>query len=154
MDESGTQFIDADMWQGKKDEITYQYLLMEHLRRCMKLGSQEHGEGYERMIEVSPGRFINVYQPATNEAFSNAVDMLDKILYPEMNEEEKNKSDLYKMDAGQLRKESMKEAGKTKKGWRTVYFRLVMDQQWEKFGWLCEILKRKNYMTSAGYTDN
>ena len=91
MSEEEIKYIDAESYQGIKDkELSFRMIVLEHLRRLARLGSQEfHGGLWLDRIKAIGSYQVKeqVYESDTREEYSNAVDFLFDILYPHFDEQ-------------------------------------------------------------------
>lgn len=146
------QFIDAENFTGGKDQdISFRFIVLEHLRRIMRLGSEEwHGGVYKEFAHPS-GVVNRVYVPATHESYSNAVRGLADLLFPLLDDEAKQADDkAIKEEKELMRKHFNEKANPLPKGSyqlsRVLLYR-------ELFRALSAFLSRKGYLESSVYEE-
>lgn len=91
--ESDVHYIDAESYHGGQEEkITYNFIILEHIRRITKLSANEWRGGFEQ--EKVKGNIIEtVYVPDTRAQYWNAVDALADMLSHDFDKEMKKKED-------------------------------------------------------------
>lgn len=140
--------IDAEEFrsEGSSNPLSFQYLVMEQVRRIAKLGSIEFRGGYWETPEQ--GYDKQQYIPASHESFSEAVQTLANMLHDYLDEKvrkdiaaelEKLEEDVKKWES----KNDDKLPVEAERHWRASAHRRI-------FRKLCGALKELNYLEGSG----
>lgn len=154
-----TQFIDAEQFQGsQQDKLTFRMLVMEHLRRILKLSSVEFVGGYwqSRMKVVGGGTFSEEYYvPDTREEYSNAVDVLYDMLYPHFDKEMLEAGEKAEQDTKQAYKDALYDDNRDKeqKFNKQQYRHDKREIKRKLFRDISCFLKRNKYMEGAVFEE-
>lgn len=97
MSEEDVKYIDAETYAGgQQDKLTFQIIVLQHLKKISLLASQEfHGGYFKDVTKLISGVGItdHIYVNDTREEYSNAVDYLHDILYCYFDDEMKKESE-------------------------------------------------------------
>ena len=93
MNEEEPTFIDADQFQGgQQDKITFQLIILQHLKKIGTYASVEFRGGFWNR-KPHPNSNLNItvdeYVPDTREVYSNSIEYLYDLLYPHFDNEMK-----------------------------------------------------------------
>lgn len=149
MTDDNISYVDHETYRGGNEEYGFSFVVMEQVRRVVKLGSQELAEGYDTVMPGLNNTMVPYHQGATDEAFCNAVDVLEALIFPHFDTEEVELSKKFLSSARDLRTKCKEEAYAEKKDYKSVFIRNHIFSQWTKFYWLCTILSRLDYFASG-----
>jgi len=177
------QFIDADSYQGgKQEKVTFRDIVLSQVKKISDNSNKEFKGGYYDYKPINVGQFgssVKVYVPDSREVYSNSVEYLYDLVFPHADKEliksgeiaEKEIEEVYSKSFvfNKKRKEKLKELdGKEKEEylkemfrWRIldtdpqkVYFRSVQVRICRKlFREICCFLKRVDYFEGQTFED-
>lgn len=144
------QFIDAENFRNS-EELSFKMIVLEHTRRIITLASQEMREGYMSQVQVGANNWQPVYVPSTLQAFVNAVDILETIVYPRMDREHKTISRSFRNREMSIRNQAIlaaEEQGQPSR-WQELYHVNMVAEGQRKFRWLSVFLDEQNYFEAG-----
>ena len=135
---TGTNFSNIETWRGTDKGFSFKQILLEHLNRCVKNGSQEWHGGYWETKSRSAGGGVSAvekyYVPDSRGVFKNSVGMFRICLLGYFDSKMKEKDTEIQNKLKEI--ESSEEKKKKE----------VIDIHIELLGELIQLLKRLNFL--------
>lgn len=142
-------FLDAEEFHGmgSNNPLSFQFIVMEQVRRIAQLGSVEFRGGYWEYTNKQNAP-EEKYIPASHESFSEAVLTLSNLLWNYLDEGTHNKIKKEYEKINSRIKEIEREA--KQKVSDNAYRKIRAQQSRSVFRILCGALKDMNYLEGAG----
>lgn len=144
--EDGTNFYN-------NDKISFRDIVLEHLKRCIKLGSVEwRSGGYEDKVAVTNGvvNIAKIYISDTREEYIHAVLQLRCLMIPHYDKEMLKYDATYNDSVNQLFSEYEKD--KTKQS-ANIFRNKQLQLTNELFIELNKLIFRHDYFSIGGYSE-
>lgn len=150
---SDVSFVDAEGFTGSNaDKLTFRFIVLEHLRKILRLSSVEFCGGYYKDVWNTVGgatKKTTTYIQDTGESYCNAVDALHDILYPHFDKHTKDKSKKYDEDLDKAKQKCSKELEFNLE----MYKRMKVEIKRHMFRELNVFLKTNHYMESQSFDE-
>lgn len=145
------EYIDAESYMPKQDATNFRSILLDHLKNLAKLGSVELRQGTTQMLMSAPGVFTPVYVPGTEEAFINAVQTLENLLYPYLDKKNLLIAESFEAMQVEIAKKARSKAAHLGNShrWPEIYNKNLSRVSWRKFRWLSTVLKELGYLDAG-----
>lgn len=151
MTEDGTQFLDAENFQGHAQELSFRGIVLQHVERIIKLGSTEWRAGVYITVPTGPTTWTKMYIPSTSESYRNAVDQLYYLLTPYFDDHIKKLMGELAREDRELTAWCKKRATELKcpERWMDVYKENYITVSEEKFRIMCIALHQLGYLDAG-----
>lgn len=141
---------------SKEEKLTFNYILLEHIQRCMRLAADDWSGGYDhtKPFVAAGGSFTDTsttYIRSTAEAYTNAVYALYDLVAAHEDDALQKAAEDIEAKIEELRKE-IKEAKNPDEEFAEMMFHKKAVLMRKLFREVLKFLKRTNYLQGTSYS--
>ena len=148
------EIIGPESYQSSDQKLSFQTIVMQHLKKITIISSQEFHGGYWKTHtgNKEANILINTYIPDTRQMYINAVEVLADILSPHYDNPMISKEKEINGDLEEIRKKMNDHKKLSQEQKNTKFSMKKRKNRQELFRALNSFLSREDYMKSVSYT--